>query len=67
MIDCTENNPNFKNFKPYDLSMCALLDSYVPEKINNYSLDSENSAHNAELATNIIKELGIPVFLDSDD
>ena len=66
-IDRTENYPNINNFQPYDLSMCALLDSYVPDKINYYSLDTKNSEHNAELATRVMKELGIPVFLDSDD
>ena len=66
-IERTESYPNVNNFKPYDLSMCALLDSYVPDKINYYTLDTKDKAHNAELATNVMKDLGIPVFLDSDD
>ncbi|KAK8841954.1 hypothetical protein M9Y10_026909 [Tritrichomonas musculus] len=66
-IERTENYPNVNSFKPHALSMCALLDSYVPEKISFYSLDSRDSQHNAELATSVMKELGIPVFLDSDD
>ncbi|KAK8871967.1 hypothetical protein M9Y10_007717 [Tritrichomonas musculus] len=66
-IERTENYPNINNFKPYDLSMCALLDSYVPDKINFYSHNANDSQHNAELATKVMKDLGIPVFLDSDD
>ncbi|KAK8884631.1 hypothetical protein M9Y10_043747 [Tritrichomonas musculus] len=66
-IERTENYPNINDFKPYDLSMCALLDSYVPDKINFYSLNAQDAQHNAELATKVMKDLGIPVFLDSDD
>ena len=55
--------PNINNFQPYDLSMCALLDSYVPEKINYYSLNPTDSKHNSELATNVMDELGIPFSL----
>ena len=66
-IERTENYPNINDFIPYDLSMCALLDSYVPDKINFYSLNAQDSQHNAELATKVMKDLGIPVFLDSDD
>ena len=47
--------------------MCALLDSYVPEKINYYSLNPSDSEHNSELATNVMNELGIPILVYPDD
>lgn len=59
----TANYPNIKNFQPFNLSLCALLDTYVPEKINYYNLDPKNSQHNSELATNVMKDLGIPVLV----
>ena len=40
-IDRTENYPNISNFQSYNLSICALLDSYVPDKINYYTLDQK--------------------------
>ncbi|KAK8884628.1 actinin alpha 2 [Tritrichomonas musculus] len=55
-IERTENYPNINDFKPYDLSMCALLDSYVPDKINFYSLNAQDTQHNAELATKVMKD-----------
>lgn len=57
----TASYSNLDNYKRYDLSMCALLDSYVPEKINYSSLDKNNSQ--AELATKTMEELGIPVYV----
>lgn len=66
-IDRTSNYPNIHNFSPYDLSMCALLDSYVPDKINYYSLDPKDSEHNAELATKVMQELDIPVYVYPED
>ena len=66
-IDRTANYPNINNFKPYDLSMCALLDSYVPEKVNYYSLDPKDSEHNSQLATKVMNELNIPVFIYPED
>lgn len=55
-IERTENYPNINDFKPYDLSMCALLDSYVPDKINFYSLNAQDTHHNAELTTKVMKD-----------
>ena len=66
-IDRTSNYPNIHNFAPYDLSMCALLDSYVPDKINYYQLDPKDSAHNAQLATDVMKQLNVPVYVYPDD
>ncbi|KAK8897323.1 alpha-actinin [Tritrichomonas musculus] len=59
--------PYIKNFQPYVLAICALLDSYVPEKINYYSLDPNDSEHNLQLAFETMKYLGIPIYLYSED
>ena len=66
-IDRTENYPNVHNFEPYELSMCALLDSYVPNKINYYSLNPSDTEHNSKLATNVMNDLGIPILIYPDD
>ncbi|KAK8838554.1 GTPase activator activity protein [Tritrichomonas musculus] len=66
-IERTMNYPNITNFSPYELSMCALLDSYVPEKINYYSLNPSEVEHNTKLASDVMSELGIPVYITSDE
>ena len=66
-IERTENYPNIHNFMPYELSMCALLDSYVPERINYYSLDPKDTDHNATLATTVMNDLGIPILIYPED
>ncbi|KAK8886170.1 hypothetical protein M9Y10_041630 [Tritrichomonas musculus] len=63
----TENYQNVKSFVPYDLAMCALLDSYHPEKINFKSLNVDDHAHNAQLATDVMKDLGITCFIYPED
>lgn len=63
----TANYPNINKFTPYDLSLCALLDSYVPEKINYFSLDPNDSQNNAQLALKVMDELGIPLFIHPED
>lgn len=65
--DRIDSYPNIQKFTPYGLSMCALLDSYVPDKINFYSLDPNNTKANTELATHVMKELGIPVYVYPED
>ena len=59
----TEHYPNVHNFAPFDLSLCALLDSYFPNKVNYYSLNPEDSENNARLATKVMEEVGIPVYV----
>lgn len=66
-INRTSHYPNIHNFSPFDLSLCALLDSYVPEKINYYCLNPQDSTHNSKLATDTMNELGIPVFVYPED
>ena len=61
----TASYSNLSSYKRYDLSMCALLDSYVPEKINYSSLNLNDSQ--AELATKTMEELGIPVYVYPED
>lgn len=65
--DRTANYENVQKLSPYDLTMCAILDSYVPEKINFKSLDPNNSIYNLHLATDVMKELGIPVYIYPED
>ena len=62
-----EHYPNIHNFAPFDLSLCALLDSYFPNKINYYSLNPEDSQHNSELALKVMNEIGIPIYVFPDE
>lgn len=62
-----EHYPNIQNFAPFDLSLCALLDSYFPNKINYYSLNPEDSQHNSELALKVMNEIGIPIYVFPDE
>lgn len=66
-IDRTENYPNVHNFEPYDLAICALLDSFVPDKINYMSLNPANRQENMELAKKVMEELNVPVLIYPED
>lgn len=66
-INRTENYPNIDNFQPYDMAVCALLDSYYPEKINFSSLDSNNHLKNLELSIKVMEELGIQIMFYPDE
>lgn len=66
-LERTENYPNIHNFKPYELSMCALLDSYVPNRINYYSLNPDDKENNSKLATSVMNDLEIPILIYPDD
>lgn len=63
----TSNYPNVDNFTPYDLGMCALLDTYYPEKINYHNLDFNDHQGNAQLACDVMKEVGVPVYVYPED
>lgn len=63
----TENYPNVHKFTPYELSMCALLDSYVPDKIDFNSLNPKDTEYNSQLATDVMNELGIPIYIYPED
>lgn len=66
-LDRTTNYPNVKDFRPINLAILALLNSYYPDKIKFYSLDPNDTMQNSELAIKHMKDLKIPVFLDLDD
>lgn len=66
-INRTTNYKNVDYFKPYELAICALLDSFFPEKIHFYSLNPESKQENLKLANDIMSELGIQVFIYNDD
>lgn len=62
------NYPNINiDFQPYDLFMCALLDSYVPNQINYYSLNPNDFQNNSKLAISVMNDFGIPIFLYPDE
>ena len=66
-IDRTENYPGINEFQPLALSLCALLDSFFPEKINFYSLDPSDTENNAKIASQIMKDLNLPLLFDLND
>lgn len=66
-IDRTSSYSNVLDFYPYELAICALLDSYIPDKINYYKLDPNGSINNLKLAINLMNELKIPVFVYPED
>lgn len=61
------NYPNIKDFVPYELIICALLDSYFPEKVKYENLKPENHLDNLKLAISIMKDLNIPVYVYPED
>ncbi|KAK8893063.1 ERAD pathway [Tritrichomonas musculus] len=66
-FDRTESYPDINEFQPYCLSLCALLDSFYPDKINFYSLYPKNTEKNAKIAIKVMQELNIPVLFDLAD
>lgn len=66
-IDRTSNYSNINDFQPYSLAMCALLDSYAPDRVNYDSLEPNDTERNSKLAISVMRELKIPVLLDTDD
>lgn len=61
------NYPYIKDISFYGLMLCALLNSYAPEKINYFSLNPKDSKTNIELAEKVMNELNIHVFVDSEE
>lgn len=61
------NYPNIEKFVPYDLVICALLDSYFPEKIQYKDLKPENHQENLKIANSIMNDLKIPIFVYPED
>ncbi|KAK8863632.1 alpha-actinin [Tritrichomonas musculus] len=62
-----EKYSNVQNLEPYDMAICALLNSYFPDKIKYGKLKPENHQSNMELAIKIMDDLKIPVFVYLDD
>lgn len=61
-----------KKFTPYDLSICALLHSYLPKfKLPNEfeydSLNPDDHEKNIQIAIQLMEKVGIPVYIYSDD
>lgn len=63
----TQSYPKVLGFKPYDLAMCALIDSYYPDKINYYTLNLDDHEHNFQLAVDMMREVGIQVVITNPD
>lgn len=59
--------PNIQKFVPYDLVICALLDSYFPDKIQYNNLNPENHQENLKIANSVMKDLKIPIFVYPED
>ena len=66
-IDCTENYQGVNEFQPFSLSLCALLDSFFPDKINFYSLDPSDTEKNSRVAIQVMEDLKIPVLFELND
>ena len=62
-----QNYSNIQSFQPYDLALCALLDSYCPEKIHFKSLNPQDSENNLKLANDVMNQLGIQIFVYQED
>lgn len=61
-----------KNFKPYDLAICALLHSYLPkfrcpDEFDYNSLDINDHDKNIQIAVNFMEKQRIPVYILADD
>lgn len=66
-IKRTQNYKRVFAFNPYDLAMCALLDSYYPNKINYYVLDYKDHQKNFKLIMDVMTELKIPCLIYPED
>lgn len=61
-----------KNFKPYDLAICALLHSYLPKfnrpgEFDYDSLDVNNHDKNIQIAADFMEKQNIPVYIFAED
>lgn len=66
-LERTKNYEGVHDFQPYDLAICALLDSYHPEMINYKSLDPTKHKENVELSVKVMEKLGILVYFYPDE
>lgn len=58
--------PHIRDFFPFELTLCALLDSYYPNIIQYDQLDPNDTQNNLKLAIQAMKTLSIPIFLNDD-
>ena len=56
-----------KGFDNYPNAMCAILDNFAPDKINFGSINANDTQKSAKLAADVMKYLGIPVFIQPND
>ena len=63
-LDRIESYPGIAEFQPLSLALCALLDSYFPEKVNYFTLDPKDTETVAKVASQAMKELNIPLLFD---
>lgn len=66
-LERTKKYEGVKDFQPYSLAICALLDSYHPEMINFQSLDPKEHKKNIELSVKVMEKLGILVYFYPDE
>ena len=52
----TQSYPKVLGFKPYDLAMCALIDSYYPDKMDDYKKMRESGEPDDELTQSLRKD-----------
>lgn len=63
----TAGYDNLDGLAPYDLLICALLDSYYPEQIEYATLDPENVKENTQKACQVMTQNGVTVYVYSED
>ncbi|KAK4299756.1 hypothetical protein Pmani_027976 [Petrolisthes manimaculis] len=58
---------NFSSSWNDGLALCAILDTYLPEKINYSTLAPQNKRENFQVAISAAESVGIPNILDVND
>ncbi|XP_042207448.1 cytospin-A-like isoform X5 [Homarus americanus] len=58
---------NFSSSWNDGLALCAILDTYLPDKINYKYLKPQNKRQNFQVAISAAESVGIPNLLDVDD
>lgn len=66
-VQRTQSYKNVFDFRPYDLGMCALLDSYYPNKIDYYVLDLKEHDQIFKLVIETMNDLKIPCLIYPED
>lgn len=66
-VQRTQSYRNVFDFRPYDLAMCALLDSYYPNKVDYYIQDLMNHEEVFKLVIEVMNDLRIPCLIFPED